>query len=99
VGGVLLCATACLQLRGLLRARSNRTCLCRTFHLPQFSSASRHSARASLLVLACRYFASRNSLPKQYWTSFERNGSFSLYAFPDLSYLSQVASNDPYAHW
>jgi hypothetical protein len=29
----------------------------------------------------------------------ERNGSFSLYAFPDLSYLAQTASNDPYAHW
>jgi hypothetical protein len=29
----------------------------------------------------------------------ERNGSFSLYAFPDASYLSQIASNDPYAHW
>jgi hypothetical protein len=46
-----------------------------------------------------RYFAARKSLPKQYWTGAERSGAFSLYAFPDLSYLSQVASNDPYAHW
>jgi hypothetical protein len=29
----------------------------------------------------------------------ERNGSFSLYAYPDLSYLSQTTSFDPYAHW
>ena len=46
-----------------------------------------------------RYFTARKSLPNQYWTGMERNGSFSLYAFPDLSYLSQVASNEPYAHW
>ena len=52
-------------------------------------------ARAAL----CRYFQSRKSLPRQYWTGIERNGSFSLYAFPDLSYVSQTASNDPYAHW
>jgi hypothetical protein len=46
-----------------------------------------------------RYFASRKSLPRVYWTGMERNGSFSLYAYPDLSYLSQTASLDPYAHW
>jgi hypothetical protein len=48
---------------------------------------------------ARRYFTARKTLPKQYWTGMARNGSFSLYALPDLSYLSQVASNDPYAHW
>jgi hypothetical protein len=65
-----------------------------------FACSARHLADALLLALAARrYFASRNSLPRQYWTSMERNGSFSLYAFPDLSYLSQIASNEPYAHW
>jgi hypothetical protein len=53
----------------------------------------------SLAPSVRRYFTARKSLPKQYWTGMERNGSFSLYALPDLSYLSQVASNDPYAHW
>jgi hypothetical protein len=64
-----------------------------------FGCSAHHLADASLPALARRYFASRNSLPRQYWTSLERNGSFSLYAFPDLSYLSQIASNEPYAHW
>jgi hypothetical protein len=44
-----------------------------------------------------RYFTARKSLPKQYWTGVERRGT--LYAFADLSYLPQAASNDPYAHW
>jgi hypothetical protein len=47
-----------------------------------------------------RYFTAQKSLSSKYWTGISRNGSFSLYAFPDASYVSQVADNEPsYAHW
>ena len=46
-----------------------------------------------------RYFTSQRTLPATYWTGMSRPGAFNLYAFPDTSYLSQLASNEPYAHW
>ena len=46
-----------------------------------------------------RYFAASKVLARQYWTGLFRNGSYALYAQPDLSYVPQAASNDPYAHW
>ncbi len=72
-------------------ARSRRVTPCSLF--------SRTDNNHPLHLASGRYFTARKSLPKQYWTGMERNGSASLYAFPDLSYLSQIASNEPYAHW
>jgi hypothetical protein len=74
--------------------------VCCSWQLPLAGISTQQPLSQQLVPPLChRYFAAAKTLPRFYWTGMSRPGSFNLYAFPDTSYLSQVVSNDPYAHW